>query len=63
VDGSSYREQIRFVEDRPGHDFRYAIDAQKIKSQLGWEPQNTFEVALQKTVVYYLKKYHEENQS
>ena len=62
-DGSSYQEQIRFVEDRPGHDFRYAIDARKIKSQLGWEPQNTFEVALQKTVVYYLEKYSEKNQS
>ena len=60
-DGSSYQEQIRFVEDRPGHDFRYAIDARKIKSQLGWEPQNTFEDALQKTVVYYLKKYNKEN--
>ena len=62
-DGSSYQEQIRFVEDRPGHDFRYAIDARKIKSQLGWEPQNTFEEALQKTVVYYLEKYSEKNQS
>lgn len=60
-DGSSYQEQIRFVEDRPGHDFRYAIDATKINRQLGWEPQNTFEEALQKTVVYYLKKYTEEN--
>ena len=62
-DGSSYQDQIRFVEDRPGHDFRYAINATKIKSQLGWEPQNTFEVALQKTVVYYLEKYSEKNQS
>ena len=62
-DGSSYQEQIRFVEDRPGHDFRYAIDARKIKSQLGWEPQNTFEEALQKTIVYYLEKYSEKNQS
>ena len=62
-DGSSYQEQIRFVEDRPGHDFRYAIDARKIKSQLGWEPQNTFEAALQKTVVYYLNKFNEENPS
>lgn len=62
-DGSSYQKQIRFVEDRPGHDFRYAIDARKIKSQLGWEPQNTFEEALQKTVVYYLEKYSEKNQS
>ena len=62
-DGSSYQEQIRFVEDRPGHDFRYAIDARKIKLQLGWEPQNTFEDALQKTVVYYLNKYNKENPS
>jgi dTDP-glucose 4,6-dehydratase len=62
-DGSSYQEQIRFVDDRPGHDFRYAIDTRKIKSKLGWKPQNTFEAALQKTVVYYLNKYIEENPS
>jgi len=56
-DGSSYQDQIRFVEDRPGHDFRYAINATKIKATLGWEPQHTFDQALHKTVVYYLKKY------
>ena len=56
-DGSSYQDQIRFVEDRPGHDFRYAINATKIKATLGWEPQHTFDQALHKTVVYYLEKY------
>ena len=62
-DGSSYQEQIRFVEDRPGHDFRYAIDATKIKERLGWEPQHSFEAALQKTVVYYLEKYSKDKEA
>ena len=62
-DGSSYQEQIRFVEDRPGHDFRYAIDAKKIKERLGWEPQHTFDQALQKTVVYYFEKYSKEKEA
>jgi dTDP-glucose 4,6-dehydratase len=52
--GSSYREQIAFVEDRPGHDRRYAIDAGKIKRELGWAPQETFETGLRKTVQWYL---------
>ena len=42
-DGRSYREQITFVTDRPGHDLRYAIDAAKIGRELGWKPQETFE--------------------
>lgn len=54
VDGRSYREQIVFVEDRPGHDRRYGIDCSKIKTQLSWEPQETFESGLRKTVQWYL---------
>ena len=46
---------ITFVEDRPGHDQRYAIDASKIKNELGWEPQETFETGLRKTVQWYLE--------
>ena len=49
-----YREQITFVQDRPGHDRRYAIDALKIKRELGWEPLETFETGLRKTVLWYL---------
>lgn len=44
---------IGFVEDRPGHDFRYAIDASKIKADLGWEPAHTFDEALPKTIQWY----------
>jgi dTDP-glucose 4,6-dehydratase len=51
---SSYAELIRFVEDRPGHDRRYAIDAARIKSELGWVPAETFETGLRKTVQWYL---------
>ncbi len=46
---------IRFVPDRPGHDRRYAIDASKIKKELGWQPQHSFEKALTKTVDWYLQ--------
>jgi dTDP-glucose 4,6-dehydratase len=49
-----YRDLIRFVPDRPGHDTRYAIDASKIKSKLGWIPQETFATGLRKTVQWYL---------
>ena len=45
---------ITFVEDRPGHDQRYAIDARKIRQELGWQPQETFETGLRKTVEWYL---------
>lgn len=54
ADGKSYREQITFVEDRPGHDRRYAIDAGKIRRELGWVPRESFETGLQKTVQWYL---------
>jgi dTDP-glucose 4,6-dehydratase len=55
TDGKSYRDQITFVTDRPGHDARYAIDASKIKNTLNWEPQETFETGLRKTVTWYLE--------
>lgn len=53
-DGKSYREQIVFVKDRPGHDRRYAIDSTKLQTTLGWKPQETFETGLRKTVEWYL---------
>jgi len=54
ADGRSYAAQITFVADRPGHDRRYAIDASKLRRQLGWEPQESFESGLEKTVRWYL---------
>ncbi len=50
----SYREQVTFVTDRPGHDLRYAIDASKIERELGWTPAETFPSGLRKTVRWYL---------
>lgn len=50
----SYRQQITFVTDRPGHDRRYAIDARKLERELGWRPAETFETGLRKTVQWYL---------
>jgi dTDP-glucose 4,6-dehydratase len=55
ADGRSYREQIQFVKDRPGHDRRYAIDASKIQRELGWTPLETFEKGIRKTVQWYLE--------
>jgi len=49
-----YRKLIQFVTDRPGHDRRYAIDARKIRGELGWSPRETFETGLAKTVRWYL---------
>ena len=51
----SYSELISFVTDRPGHDFRYAIDANKIKKEIGWVPKESFESGIQKTIQWYLK--------
>ncbi|TDT01960.1 dTDP-glucose 4,6-dehydratase [Erwinia rhapontici] len=51
---SRYREQITYVADRPGHDRRYAIDATKISQELDWQPQETFESGIRKTVQWYL---------
>jgi dTDP-glucose 4,6-dehydratase len=52
--GGSYRDQITFVKDRPGHDRRYAIDARKIERELGWKPAETFDTGIRKTVQWYL---------
>ena len=54
ADGQSYRSQISFVSDRPGHDRRYAIDARKLEKELGWKPAETFESGIRKTVQWYL---------
>ncbi len=54
-DGGSYKNQIRFITDRPGHDRRYAIDASKITKELAWRPMETFETGIRKTVLWYLK--------
>lgn len=51
----SYKDLITFVKDRPGHDLRYAIDATKIKNELGWVPEETFESGIRKTVIWYLE--------
>lgn len=51
----SYKKQITFVIDRPGHDFRYAIDASKIESELGWKADENFETGIQKTIAWYLE--------
>jgi dTDP-glucose 4,6-dehydratase len=50
----SYRQLITYVQDRPGHDVRYAIDNTKIKSQLGWKPKESFNSGMQKTIEWYL---------
>ncbi|MGJ8620472.1 MAG: dTDP-glucose 4,6-dehydratase [Methylophilaceae bacterium] len=54
-ESGSYRDQITFVQDRPGHDQRYAIDATKIERELGWKPAETFETGIRKTVQWYLE--------
>lgn len=51
---AKYEELITYVQDRPGHDVRYAIDAAKIGRELGWKPQETFESGIRKTVIWYL---------
>ena len=52
-----YQDQITFVKDRPGHDLRYAIDATKIETELGWKADENFETGIKKTIEWYLKKF------
>jgi dTDP-glucose 4,6-dehydratase len=62
IDGQSYKSQIAFVEDRLGHDRRYAVDATKLERELGWKPLETFETGLRKTVQWYLNNQSWVNQ-
>ena len=55
LDGSSYTNLIEYVTDRPGHDFRYAIDASKIERDLGWKPSESFLTGIKKTIMWYLE--------
>ncbi len=57
TDGQSYHDLVTFVQDRPGHDLRYAIDATKLRTELGWQAEENFETGIIKTVAWYLKKY------
>ncbi|NND51976.1 MAG: NAD-dependent epimerase/dehydratase family protein, partial [Flavobacteriaceae bacterium] len=54
---NSYKDQISFVTDRPGHDYRYAIDASKITEELKWEADENFESGIRKTISWYINKY------
>nr|WP_313036872.1 dTDP-glucose 4,6-dehydratase [Achromobacter ruhlandii] len=54
-DGKSYASQITFVQDRPGHDRRYAIDATRLQRELNWTPEETFETGIRKTITWYLQ--------
>jgi dTDP-glucose 4,6-dehydratase len=54
INGAKYEELIAYVADRPGHDFRYAIDASKIENELGWLPKESFETGIEKTIRWYL---------
>lgn len=57
LESGSYNQFISFVQDRPGHDLRYAIDASKIEMQLGWKADENFESGILKTIEWYLRKY------
>jgi dTDP-glucose 4,6-dehydratase len=57
ADARTYRAQIMFVTDRPGHDRRYAIDANKVRRELGWKPNWTFEAGLEETIDWYLENH------
>lgn len=57
----SYSSLITFVADRPGHDLRYAIDIEKIARELNWQPAESFESGLRKTVTWYIQKYESQN--
>ncbi|WP_445665823.1 dTDP-glucose 4,6-dehydratase [Fodinibius sp. AD559] len=56
---SDFKNLITFVKDRPGHDFRYAIDASKIKEELGWDSEESFEQRLRETIQWYIQRYRE----
>ncbi len=58
ADNSSYKDLITFVEDRAGHDRRYAIDATKLENELGWKADENFDTGIVKTIEWYLKKYN-----
>ena len=58
---NDFKSLIKFVKDRPGHDFRYAIDFSKAKNQLGWKPKESFERSLEKTIKWYLENYFKIN--
>ena len=58
VSGESYKKFISFVKDRPGHDLRYAIDASKIESELGWAAAENFETGIVKTVEWYIEQFN-----
>ena len=53
----NHSQLIEFVQDRPGHDFRYNLDTSKIKKELNWQPSETFDSGLEKTVSWYFEKY------
>jgi len=57
----TYRQQIQLVNDRPGHDRRYAINANKIKQQLGWQPLESLETGLTKTIQWHIKRFNKQN--
>lgn len=54
-DGTSHRDQITHIADRPGHDRRYAVDATKIAAELGWTPTESFETGMERTIAWYLE--------
>jgi dTDP-glucose 4,6-dehydratase len=56
-DGKSYSKQIAFIQDRPGHDRRYAIDSSKIKKDLGWQAGESFSSGLRKTIIWFIENY------
>ena len=58
LDSGHYRDLIKFISDRPGHDRRYAIDATRIRKELGWTPKHTFEAGLRETIQWYLANSH-----
>ena len=55
TEGGNYADQIKFVTDRPGHDRRYAIDSRKVQNELGWQPQESFETGIRRTIAWYLE--------